>query len=134
MKKLLTVLLLLLAVCFAYGQTENPESKYATGAFKKYYNNSRFDSIFSMFSASTKVNLPLEKTMSFLNQLKSKYGNVMELTFQEYKDGFGVYKSAFQKDLLILSIAVNKNREIIGLYARPYEESIQPGLKETSLR
>jgi murein DD-endopeptidase MepM/ murein hydrolase activator NlpD len=129
MKKLLTVLLLLVTVCFAYGQTENSESKYAISVFKKHYNNSQFDSIFSIFSASTKTNLPLDKTMSFLSQLKSKYGNITELRFQEYKDGFSVYKSAFQKGLLILSIAVNQDREITGVYAKPYEERIQPASK-----
>jgi hypothetical protein len=61
MKKSLIVLLLLLTVCFAYGQKENSESKYVISVFKKHYNNSQFDSIFSIFSASTKVNLPLEQ-------------------------------------------------------------------------
>jgi murein DD-endopeptidase MepM/ murein hydrolase activator NlpD len=129
MKKSLTALLILLTVCFAYGQTENPESKYAINAFKKHYNNSQFDSIFSIFSASTKVNLALDKTVGFLGQLKSKYGNIAEMTFQEYKDGFSVYKSVFQKGLLALSIAVNREREITGLYAKPYEESVQPASK-----
>ncbi|MNL26902.1 putative peptidase [compost metagenome] len=44
------------------------------------------------------------------------------MTFLEYHDGFGVYKSEFQKAVIALNIAVDANREIIGLYAKPYEE------------
>ncbi|WP_316813113.1 peptidoglycan DD-metalloendopeptidase family protein [Pedobacter heparinus] len=129
MKKSFLTILLSLGLCIAYGQTESPESKYAVSVFKKYYNNNQFDSIFSMFSASTKVALPLDKTRGFLNQLKSKYGNLTEMSFQDYQNGFGIYKSAFQNGLLTLSIAVNKDKEITGLYAKPYEEATQSLLK-----
>lgn len=122
MKKLPGVVLLFLSVLTVYGQTESPESKYAAAAFKKHYNSNQPDSIFSMFSASTKVNLPLEKTRGFLSQLKTKYGNISTMDFQEYLDGFGAYKSTFQNGTIMLSIAINNSKEIMGLYARPYEE------------
>ncbi|WP_316788785.1 peptidoglycan DD-metalloendopeptidase family protein [Pedobacter frigoris] len=122
MKKPFITLLLSLTIGFAYAQTENPESKYAVSKFKNYYNANQPDSIFSILSASAKVNLPLEKTRAFLNQLRTNFGDLNAMTFQEYHDGFGVYKSEFQKAVIALNIAVDNNREIIGLYAKPYEE------------
>lgn len=129
MKKPLTTLLLSLTIFVALGQAESAESKYTVTAFKKYYNDNQFDSIFSMFSPGTKDKLPLDKTRDFLNQLKSKYGGITAMAFQEYQNGFGVYKSNFQNGPLTLSIAVNNGKEITGLYAKPYEELAQSALK-----
>lgn len=129
MTKLLITTLLSLTISFAYSQNESPTSKNAIIAFQQHYNNNQPDSIFSMFSADTKVKLPNDKTRSFLNQLKGKYGNITDMTFQKYENDFGVYKSVFQNDILTISISVNNNAEITGLYAKPYEELTEPALK-----
>ncbi|MGY4385543.1 murein DD-endopeptidase MepM/ murein hydrolase activator NlpD [Pedobacter sp. UYP24] len=129
MKILLITILFILTTIISYSQNESPASKNVITAFKQNYNNNQPDSIFSMFSAGTKVNLPNDKTRSFLNQLKGKYGNITKMTFQKYENGFGVYKSDFQNDVLTISISINSSEEITGLYAKPYEEIAEALLK-----
>lgn len=121
MKTYTLVLLLSLTIGFAYAQEESTESKYAAAKFEKHYNAGQPDSIFATFSAATKTALPLNKTQAFLGQLKSKFGDITKMTFVNYHDGFGIYKTAFQKGLITLSLAVNGDKEITGLYAKPYQ-------------
>jgi murein DD-endopeptidase MepM/ murein hydrolase activator NlpD len=128
MKKSITIILFSLTISVTYGQTESSAGKNAITAFRQYYNNNQTDSIFSMFSDGTKTKLPLDKTNAFLNQLKEKYSNIIEMTFLKYDTGFGMYKSVFQKGTIILGIAINENGEVTGIYARPYEEQAEPTL------
>lgn len=113
-----------LLVLFTFAQTESNGSKITITKFVKYYNANQQDSIFYIFSPKTQQELPLEKTKTFLTQLKNRYGNIKQAEFQSYQNGFGVYKTELNKGLITLSIAVDNNNAITGLFAKPYETVI----------
>jgi murein DD-endopeptidase MepM/ murein hydrolase activator NlpD len=120
--KLTAVFLLLLSFAgSAFSQTESAESQHAGAKFEKYYNAGQYDSIYATFSAPTKVSLPLDKTTAFLTGLNSRYGHITKRTFLEYQAPFAVYKTTFEKGIILLSIATDNNKAITGLYAKPYE-------------
>jgi murein DD-endopeptidase MepM/ murein hydrolase activator NlpD len=116
---LLTLLFSLIAYT-TFAQTETANSKAVTSKFVKYYNANQPDSVFNLFSAETKIGLPLDKTKAFLGQLHNNFGNINALNFEAYKNGYGTYKAQFDKGLLTLSIAVAE-QSITGLFAKPYE-------------
>src|SRR5687768_1800732 len=110
MKKslLFTIPAFLLITNAIFSQTESGESKGAFEKLQGYYNAGQPDSIFNQFSEQTKTALPLEKTRAFLNQLKSKYGNIKNASFLNYQSGWGVYKTECEKGTLQLKVAVDK--------------------------
>jgi len=128
--KLQSLLTILLSLTFgaAFSQTESPGSRYISAKFEKYYNNGQFDSIFATFSEQTKTALPLDKTKAFLTNLKSNYGNIIKRTFLEYQSSFAVYKTAFDKGVILLNISADKDSAINGLYAKPYVPDTLPVL------
>lgn len=121
--KLTAVFFLLFSIVSsaAFAQTESAENRYAGAKFEKYYNAGQYDSIYATFSVPTKVSLPLDKTTAFLTQLNSRYGHITGRTFWAYQAPFAVYKTVFEKGVILLSIAVDDNKAITGLYAKPYE-------------
>ncbi|HEY9256492.1 M23 family metallopeptidase [Chitinophaga sp.] len=121
--KLTTVFILLLSFIgsTAFSQTESAASRDASAKFEKFYNAGQYDSIYATFSAPTKVLLPLDKTTAFLTQLNSSYGHITQRRFVEYQTPFAVYKTTFEKGSLLLSLAVDNNGAITGLYRKPYE-------------
>lgn len=125
--KLTAVLSILLSFSssMAFAQMESAASKEASAKFETYYNNNQFDSIFATFSASTKISLPPEKTNAFLSHLKNSFGHITRRTFEEYQGAFAVYKTEFDKGVLAISIAVDDNAAITGVYAKPYDTATQ---------
>lgn len=124
MKKIafLTALITISATTLSFSQTESPAGKYAMAKFQTYFNAEQPDSIFNLFSSETKVSLPLEKTKAFLSQLKSNYGNIKRTIFINYREPFGVYKTELEKGTIQLSLSVDKNKAITGIYAKPFQE------------
>ena len=123
--RLSLILLFSLFVANVNAQIETANSKLLSAKFVKYYNANQPDSIFGLFSSETKIGLPLDKTKSFINQLQQNFGNINGLTFENYQNGYGAYKTKFEKGLLSLSIAV-KEQQIIGLAAKPYQAAQLP--------
>lgn len=121
--KLTVVFLFLLSLLSntAFSQAESAENKYTGATFEKYYNAGQYDSIYATFSAPAKVSLPLDKTKAFLTQLNSRYGHITNCTLLKYEAPFAVYKTTFEKGIILLSIAADNNNAITGLYAKPYE-------------
>jgi murein DD-endopeptidase MepM/ murein hydrolase activator NlpD len=105
----------------AFSQTESAENRYAAAKFEQYYNAGQFDRIFYTFSEQTKTVLTLDKTRAFLGQLSSRYGKMTARTFQEFNAPFAVYQTSFEKGVLLLSIAADKNNAITGVSAKPYQ-------------
>lgn len=124
MKKTITTILLCLSFTFAFSQTESANYKQVISKFQIYYNAVQPDSIYKMLSPVTQTTLTLAKTTDFLSRLKSSYGNITNTTFTSYQSAFAVYKTDFEKGVLILQVSVDENRQITGLFAKPYEEAL----------
>ena len=80
--------------------------------FKAYYNAGQPDSIFGMFSPETKISLPLDRTSAFLNQLKTRFGNLQSFEFTGVQSSFSVYKTQFEKGRLLLQLSFNEQQQI----------------------
>lgn len=124
MKKLtlFTLLISILTTEATFAQSESPASKYVMNKFTHYYNAKQPDSIFNLFSTTTKTALPLEKTKDFLTKLYNNYGKIEQSSFKNYLSGFGEYKTVFANQTLQLNLSVDQNQQITGLFVKPYVE------------
>ena len=73
-------------------------------------------------------------------QLKSQLGNITQTTFVSYNAPVAVYKTTFQNAALMLSMALDKTNQIVGLLFRPIEAatpaastSVDPALTESPI-
>lgn len=126
MKKssILTLLFIVFATYCSFSQTEQLQNKYVMTAFKTYYNAGQPDSIFNLFSPDTQKALPLDKTRAFLTHLNDNYGHIKQTTFTRYEGQFALYKTELEKGTIQLSISIDQNRAITGLFAKPYLDQI----------
>ena len=134
MKKLIFTITMALFTNFSFSQTESTIARNALNKFEQYYNTAQFDSIFAMFSAETKIALPLAKTKAFLSQLNNGFGKIKKRTFVSNQDAFSVYKTELEKGIITLSVAVDRNNAITGLYAKPYENDTFPKLERNTTK
>lgn len=128
MQKYLFILFLTFVGSGLYAQSETAANKAVWTKFTEFYNQGQFDKIFNMFSDATKGSLPLDKTSTFLGQLKTGYGNINGGEFLAYQGPFAIYKATFEKGIIALSLSVDHTGAITGLYAKPYEPDSGPVL------
>lgn len=130
-----TIIVLLMMNCL-WAQTEKPEYKTAADKFEAFYNTGKADSIFAMFSGEMQKALPLDKTTSFMADLKSQAGRIVKREFKNYQLSYASYKTTFENALFAVNISVDKNAKIDGLLVTPYvEENFpQPERNITSLQ
>jgi murein DD-endopeptidase MepM/ murein hydrolase activator NlpD len=134
MKRSILTTALSFMILFAFAQPETIESKHAIEQFEKYYRTGKYDSVYSMLSEQTRVNLTLEKTRNFLTQVNNNYGTWISKTFLKYESAFAVYKTEFEKGTLILRIALNNDQAITGLFAKPYEpDTLLPSQRNSTV-
>lgn len=127
------VALMLSTIGAALSQDESAASQHAMSAFQTYYNAGQPDSIFFLFSPKTQTALPLDKTRAFLSKLQNDFGKIKQSTFLHYQGAFAAYKTELEKGTIQLSLAVDENNAITGIYAKPYEESnIQISTRNTT--
>ncbi len=122
-------------VCWiqASGQTETAILKSISSKFEVFYNASKYDSIFAMYSDGMQKFLPLEKTVDFFSGLRSQAGSIRNLDFKLYEEGYASYKASFEKVVFKLAISVNENGKIAGMYVRPFPyESDLPATRNST--
>ena len=125
MRKVVATVLLCLSVTVALAQAEIDNSKQVFFKFKSYYNAGQPDTIYAMFSKEAKINLPLNKTKAFLQQLMKGFGHIKSGEFIAYRASYAQYKTWFEKGQVSLNLALNEKQEITGLFARPYMDTVK---------
>jgi hypothetical protein len=85
MKKLLLIALISLQFSSIFGQTEKEIYKTVVGKFEKNYNESKYDSIFIMFSEDMQKAITYKNTISFLTDSKGSLGKIVDRKFIKYK-------------------------------------------------
>jgi len=119
--KNIIIILFVFGIKISYAQTENIANKTVTEDFINSYNNNDYKLIFSMFSAEMQEALPLNKTIGFLTDLKSKEGNIAHKEFIKYENRtYASYKTSFEYSILVLNISVDENLKINGLLIKPF--------------
>ncbi|HVI44005.1 MAG TPA: alpha/beta fold hydrolase [Chitinophaga sp.] len=98
------------------------QSDYVTaaGKFMRYYNNNQADSLFSMYAASVKTALPLDKTTQMLSMMRSQFGSLKTLIPQTKAAAYTSFKGDFDKTTLTVILALNKDNQLEGLQFMPY--------------
>ena len=121
MKKLFLLLLFIPIYCI--GQDENSSNKIVVESFIEFYNDEDYKSIFSMFSKEMKDALPMDKTSEFLLTLNSQVGKIKNKEFIRFEnESYASYKTKFERAIVSLNISLDKNKEINGLFIKPYVE------------
>lgn len=125
--KLLLTLSLLLSICcnaiFAQ-QAEKLSYKNTMQQFENFYNSSKYDSIFNLFDNTMQKALPIEKTTDFFGSLYGQAGKILNHEFNGYENGsYGSYKTTFEKGIFNVSISMDNEDKINGLYVKPFIDS-----------
>ncbi|WP_158827074.1 alpha/beta fold hydrolase [Mucilaginibacter lacusdianchii] len=123
MKKIF-FLLTLLAGCVITSPAQSTEPaayRTALNKFMRYYNRNQADSIFNMFTAETKAQIPADKNQQMLAQLQSQIGGLQQATFVGMDEGIATYKADFQKSTLAMKISLNGRGQIGGLLFDNYK-------------
>lgn len=128
MKKILTILTLILLTNFAFGQTEKSNYKTVADGFEKNYNTDNFDAIFANFSVEMQKALPIEQTKVFFTGLKQKAGKINKRAFVKYEQTYAIYKTNFERTLSAVNISVDNNLKINGFLVKPFTENNDPKL------
>ena len=122
MKKII-IIILTLTVNISFGQMEKADNKFVTEKFVENYNNDNYNGIFSMFADVMKEALPIDKTIEFLEGLKSQAGNISNQKFLKYENGtYASYKTTFERAIFSLNISIDENLKINGLFVKPFIE------------
>lgn len=124
MKKTVFLLIALLLTVRAIAQTEPANYAAAVNKFKLFYNNNQPDSIYGMFGPEMKKALPPDKCKEMVSQFKSQLGALKQTSFTSYTAStpVAVYKADFDNSPISLSISLDKDNQIGGLYMRPLKQ------------
>lgn len=121
MKILLNTVVLVFWAGSLFAQAESYQK--AAKRFQQYYNDHRYNLIFSDFSLEMKAALPLNSTTEFLSGLGRDLGKLVNLEFiQLNSDNYASFKAAFEKGTDSFNLSLNKTLQIDGFFFRPFIE------------
>ncbi|MES2652555.1 MAG: M23 family metallopeptidase [Bacteroidota bacterium] len=123
-KKIVSLILMVLITTSAIAQQESPQAKSIIKLFTECFNNGRYNLISTLFTEEAKSKFPTDRTMGFLQQLQSKYGNIKSTTFMSVENTFTTYLTDLDKGQVVVWIAVDSLSAINGLFAKPYQAII----------
>lgn len=126
MKKIITIIVVIMLANLAHGQAEKPSYKAVADSFELNYNAGDFDAIYAKFSPEMQSGLPIDKTRAFLTGLKQQAGKITARAFVKYEQTYASYKTSFEKALFAVNISVDQNSKINGLFVKPFKESNLP--------
>ena len=128
MKKHFYIYILLFSNLTMFGQDEKAETKMLVDGFIKAFNSDDYESVFSLFSAEMKKQLPLDKLNNFLQNLNSGAGKIKQNEFIRYEEKVAIYKLSFDNWTSQYSFSVSKNQKIDDVfYFVPYVEEVLSG-------
>lgn len=116
MKKLLFITALIFSLPQAYAQAAEPGIyRVVLNKFMLYYNRNQADSIFNMFAAEVKKDMPAQKNREMFGELQTRSGRLQRASFSGLADGVATYRVDFQKAVLAMQISINSSGKIGGL-------------------
>jgi murein DD-endopeptidase MepM/ murein hydrolase activator NlpD len=129
MKKILSLIIMVLITTSAIAQQESAQAKSIIKLFTEYFNAGRYGKISSLFTEKAKSKFPTERTLVFLEQLQSKYGNIKNTTFMSVENTFTTYLTDLDKGQVVIWIGFDSLSTINGLFAKPYQTIIPSKVK-----
>ena len=119
MKKLGIISVFLWSV-LGFSQEQEKYQKVAT-QFMELYNKEAYKSIFEMFDTNMKTLLPLEKTLMLFQTNVAPAGKIEKMEFLELKNTAHVYKTTFQRAILDVTLSLDSENQINGLYLSQHQ-------------
>jgi murein DD-endopeptidase MepM/ murein hydrolase activator NlpD len=123
MSKFFSLIVVLLIYNIAFSQTEKTNYKQVSTKFVSLFNESKNDSIVSMFSPEMNAALPLDKFSQVTAGLKAQFGAIKKIRFVRLQSASAFYETTFEKAVLGMTISLNSKNEIAGLLFKPYTET-----------
>ena len=123
MKNQFILTFLLLSFHIANAQIEKDNYKQVSTKFVTFFNDSKNDSIVSMFSPEMNAALPIDKFTQVSLGLKTQLGAIKKIRFVRLQSASALYETIFENEVLALTITLNPKNEIAGLLFRPYTEA-----------
>lgn len=121
MKRLILILLLIMASTSVFAQNEN--YKTVMNKLISNFNADQYEKIFNDFSAEMQQALPLEKTKQFFSGLKNKAGKIESTVFLNEQQGdYALYKTKSEKMEFTVKISIDHQNHISGLLFKPNEQ------------
>uniref|UniRef100_UPI004049A7F3 peptidoglycan DD-metalloendopeptidase family protein n=1 Tax=Gelidibacter sp. TaxID=2018083 RepID=UPI004049A7F3 len=97
-------------------------------------NASNYEAIFNLFNPDMQKALPLEQTKQTIEGLKAQFGEIITKEFSRYDNSYAVYKTTFKNTVFGVSISIDSDSKINGLYFRPFEDDKLPKLERNSTK
>ncbi|RYZ95436.1 MAG: alpha/beta fold hydrolase, partial [Sphingobacteriaceae bacterium] len=80
------------------------------------------DSIYKKCSSETKAAFPVDQFKSGFSQLKTQLGNIVSTEFVKYVAPVATYKTKFEKNEMLLDLAVNAQNQYLVLFFKNPEQ------------
>ena len=129
--KPLYLFLLMLGPLMSYSQIEKESYKAVSADFERFYNLEDSKAIFNLFSSEMKAALPINQTKEFVDALTRDFGKIKTREFIGYENGsYAAYKTQFDKIVFQLNISLDADKNINGLFIKPFEEVTTPKLEK----
>ena len=121
MRKLIVLLIALVACTTMYAQQELPAYKVAITRFQTTYGGGSIDSLYRIFSMEKRENSTISETKQWLSGLRAKYGDINSVNFLKQDSAYASYKIKFEKATRVLTMSLDREDKILGLVFRPFD-------------
>lgn len=134
MKKTLMLLLSSFFSVVSIAQKQPESYRITSEKFEDFYNGNQADSLYHLFGEKMKTAVPVDKVSVMITQLKSQFGQLKNLEFNDLKLPAAFYNAVFEKGNYIMTISLDDQNKLNGFYFRPQTAVSKPvaeGLKES---
>ncbi len=103
------------------------------GRFQQFYNNTQYDSIFSMLSPRSQAIMPQDKIKAAMGQLRNQVGSLKAFERTSQDDKFSYYKASFANADLLLTTSVNADNKLEAFRFGPYKEVAKEAAEKSDI-
>jgi murein DD-endopeptidase MepM/ murein hydrolase activator NlpD len=124
--------ILVSTMLFTLGQgVETERHKAVVDQFTKNYNADDYEKIFSAFDEAMQKALPMQETEKFFSGVKKGYGNITERELIRSDQIVAQYKVRAERGTFTLTVSVDADDQIIGLFIKPFVDGDLPKMDRT---
>jgi murein DD-endopeptidase MepM/ murein hydrolase activator NlpD len=123
MKKSILLGFVLLTSTVIHAQTANTAYSNTLKSLISEYNHSQYDSIYRQFAPVMEKALSQKQTNAFFENLKTNYGNLLNVSFFNFTSTYANYKAVFENEDLKLSFSLNADSKIDGFTVKAFREA-----------
>jgi len=129
---LLSLLIFTLLALNVQGQSDDRDPhKTAAEQLEKNYNAGDYEAIFALFGSAMRDALPLSETKKFFTGVHNQFGKITERELIRLVGAAALYKTRCERGTFTLTLTVDADGNIIGLFIGPYMEVEPPKMERT---